>query len=98
MIRQMTFISIAILVCISASFGVGRSFAKAHLTEFDEVDSYVRTRMKELGIPGAALVIVQDDQIVHLQGFGVADGSGRSVTPQTRFFTGSTGKSFTALA
>jgi CubicO group peptidase (beta-lactamase class C family) len=54
--------------------------------------------MKELGIPGAALVIVQDDQIVHLQGFGVADGSGRSVTPQTPFFTGSTGKSFTALA
>src|SRR6266508_5860941 len=54
--------------------------------------------MKELGIPGAALVIVQGDQIVHLQAFGVADAEGRLVTQQTPFFTGSTGKSFTALA
>ena len=54
--------------------------------------------MEELGIPGAALVIVQGDQIVHLKAFGVADGSGRPVTPQTPFFTGSTGKSITALA
>jgi CubicO group peptidase (beta-lactamase class C family) len=29
--------------------------------------------------------------------FGVADSSGRPVTPQTPFFTGSIGKSFTAL-
>jgi CubicO group peptidase (beta-lactamase class C family) len=54
--------------------------------------------MKELGIPGAALVVVQGDQIVHLQAFGVADTSRRLVTPRTPFFTGSTGKSFTALA
>ncbi|MFN8382526.1 MAG: serine hydrolase domain-containing protein [Anaerolineales bacterium] len=54
--------------------------------------------MKEFGIPGAALVIVQDDQIVHVKGFGVADASGRPVTLQTPFFTGSTGKSITALA
>jgi CubicO group peptidase (beta-lactamase class C family) len=54
--------------------------------------------MKELGIPGAALVIVQGDQIVHLRAFGVADTAGRPVTPQTPFFAGSTGKSFTALA
>ena len=50
------------------------------------------------GIPGAALVIVQGDQIVHLKAFGVADADGHPVTPQTPFFTGSTGKSFTALA
>ena len=55
-------------------------------------------KMKELGIPGAALVIVQGDQIVHLKAFGTADGSGRLITPQTPFFTGSTSKSFTALA
>jgi CubicO group peptidase (beta-lactamase class C family) len=54
--------------------------------------------MKELGIPGAALVIVENEQIVHLKAFVVADGLVRPVTPQTLFFTGSTGKSFTALA
>src|SRR5215216_6724672 len=50
------------------------------------------------GVPGAALVIVQGNQIVHLKAFGIADADGRPVTPQTPFFTGSTGKSFTALA
>ena len=54
--------------------------------------------MKELGGPGAALVIVEGNQIVQLEAFGVADASGRPVTSQSPFFTGSTGKSFTALA
>jgi CubicO group peptidase (beta-lactamase class C family) len=98
MIRKITFVGLAILVFISANFGVSRSLAKVSLTEFDEVDAYISSRMKELGIPGAALVIVQGNRIVHLKGFGVADADGRPVTPQTPFFTGSTGKSFTALA
>jgi CubicO group peptidase (beta-lactamase class C family) len=98
MIRKITFISISIFVFIASSFGVSRSFAKARLTDFEDVDAYVNAKMKELGIPGAALVIVQGDQIVHLKAFGVADASGHPVTPQTPFFTGSTGKSFTALA
>lgn len=98
MIRKITFIGMTILVFISSSFAVSRSFAQSQLSNFEEVDAYVNAKMKELGIPGAALVIVQGDQIVHLKAFGVADGSGRPVTPQTPFFTGSTGKSITALA
>ncbi|MGE5375140.1 MAG: serine hydrolase domain-containing protein [Bacteroidota bacterium] len=98
MIRKLAFVGLVILVFGFAGFGARQSFAKARLSEFEEVDAYIRTKMKELGIPGAALVIVEGDQIVHLKAFGVADGSGRPVTPQTPFFTGSTGKSFTALA
>src|SRR6266480_3482263 len=37
-------------------------------------------------------------QIVHLNGFGEADQSGRAVTAQTPFVIGSMTKSFTALA
>jgi CubicO group peptidase (beta-lactamase class C family) len=51
-----------------------------------------------LGFPGLALGIVQDGQIAHVQGFGFADSSGRTVTPQTPFYIGSVTKSFTALA
>ncbi len=98
MIRKITFISITILAFISSVLGVSRSFAKAELTEFEEVDAYLTAKIEELGIPGAALVVVQGDQIVHLKAFGVADADGRPVTPQTPFFTGSTGKSITALA
>jgi len=67
-------------------------------TDFTAIDAYVTEQMDNLGIPGMALGIVQDDQITHLQGFGVADSSGREVTPQTPFYIGSVTKSFTALA
>lgn len=98
LLRKIILLSIVILAIVSPMIRVKPAFAKIASSDFDEVDAYVSTKMKELGIPGAALVIVQGDQIVHLKAFGVADAKGRPVTPQTPFFTGSTGKSFTALA
>lgn len=97
-LRKNILLSMVILAIISSVASAKLAFAQSAPANFDEIDDYITTTMKELGIPGAALVIVQGDQIVHLKGFGIADGSGRSVTPQTPFFTGSTGKSFTALA
>ena len=66
--------------------------------DFTAIDTYVEAQMKAARIPGVALAIVQDDQIVHLQGYGVADPAGRPVTPQTPFLIASTVKPFTALA
>ena len=97
-LRKIIFRTVAIMAVVSAMTSVRPAFAQLTPASFDEIDDYISTRMKELGIPGVALVVVQGDQIVHLQAFGVADASGRPVTPQTPFFTGSTGKSFTALA
>lgn len=97
-LRKIIFLSIAILAAVLSVARVQPAFAQVTPANFDAVDAYISAKMKELGIPGAALVVVQGDQIVHLKGFGVADSSGRPVTPQTPFFTGSTGKSFTALA
>ncbi|MDH4334515.1 MAG: beta-lactamase family protein [Chloroflexota bacterium] len=62
------------------------------------VDAYITTQLHDLDIPGMALSIVQGDQIIHAQGFGTADSSGRAVTPQTPFGIGSITKSFTAMA
>src|SRR5215208_7688185 len=97
-LRRIIFLTIAILDILSSVARVRPAYAQATAANFDAVDEYITTKMKELGIPGAALVIVEGDQIVHLKAFGVADASGRPVTPQSPFFTGSTGKSFTALA
>jgi len=66
--------------------------------DFAAIDAYVQEQMEDLGIPGMALGIMQDGQIAHLKGFGVADSSGRAVTPKTPFYIGSVTKSFTALA
>jgi len=62
------------------------------------IDRFVRSEMDAQRIPGLALGIVQGDRIVHVQGFGQADRSGRQVTPDTPFLIGSVTKSFTALA
>jgi len=97
-LRKIIFLTMAILAVVSSMASVRTAFAQSTPANFDVVDDYISTKMKELGIPGAALVIVQGDQIVHLKAFGAADASRRPVTPQTPFFTGSTGKSFTALA
>jgi len=63
MFRKITFLSAMILFLLSVAFGVRRSFAQDSLTDFEAVDNYMSTRMKELGIPGAALVIIQGDQL-----------------------------------
>lgn len=66
--------------------------------DFDIIDAYIETQLKEANIPGAALAIVEGGRITHLRGFGVAGPDGRPVTAETGFFLGSTSKSFTALA
>jgi CubicO group peptidase (beta-lactamase class C family) len=71
---------------------------EADTPDFVTIDRYVEQEMQATRLPGLALGIVQGDQIVHLKGFGVADLSGRAVTPQTPFHLASLGKSFTALA
>jgi CubicO group peptidase (beta-lactamase class C family) len=66
--------------------------------DFAAIDAYVEGQVKELNLPGLALGIVHHDEVVHLLSAGIADPSGRAVTPQTPFMTGSLTKSFTALA
>jgi CubicO group peptidase (beta-lactamase class C family) len=62
------------------------------------IDAYLEKEMREVHIPGLALGIVRNDEVVHLRGFGQADPAGRPVTPQTPFILASASKSFTALA
>ena len=51
--------------------------------DFVAIEAYLDREMRDVRIPGLALGIVHKDEIAHLQGFGVADASGRVVTPQT---------------
>jgi CubicO group peptidase (beta-lactamase class C family) len=64
----------------------------------DGIDAFVRSEMARAGIPGLSLAVVLGGDVVHLEGYGVADAHGRLVTPQTPFIIGSIGKTFTALA
>ncbi|MDF2511297.1 MAG: beta-lactamase [Herbinix sp.] len=67
-------------------------------TNYAEIDSYVEKEMEQCRIPGFALGIVKNNEIIYLKGYGYADSSGREVTPQTPFLIASLSKSFTAMA
>jgi CubicO group peptidase (beta-lactamase class C family) len=96
--------SIAIRVLMALACGIASAVLGSTVAAADDgpdlaaVDQYVRSEMDAQRIPGLALGIVQGDRIVHVQGFGQADRSGRQVTPETPFLIGSVTKSFTALA
>ena len=63
------------------------------------VEKTVDAKRKELGIPGASLVIVKDDRVIYVKGLGVKDFEKNiPVTPNTLFAIGSATKAFTALA
>lgn len=66
--------------------------------DFKAIDTYISGKMRMPRIPGLAVAIVKDDQIVYLKGYGQANPYGQPVTPQTSFIIGSVTKAFTALA
>lgn len=60
--------------------------------------AYVEEAMERFAIPGVAVSIVQGDEIVYAEGFGVRQlGESAPITPETRFMIGSTGKTMTTL-
>jgi D-alanyl-D-alanine carboxypeptidase len=65
----------------------------------DETDDFVQQQMKKQEIPGLALVVIQNGQIVKSRGYGMANLEHEiPVKPETIFQSGSVGKQFTAAA
>ncbi len=63
-----------------------------------ELEAFINEGLAQFGIPGAAVAIVQDGEIVYRQGFGVTEKGGDTpITPQTHMMIGSTGKSLTTM-
>jgi CubicO group peptidase (beta-lactamase class C family) len=89
---------VAVACGIASVVLVSTSAAADDGPDLAAIDRYVRSEMDAQRIPGLALGIVHGDRILHVQGFGQADRSGRQVTPETPFLIGSVTKSFTALA
>ena len=92
----MTILLAATCLVVSPSFVV-RASADPD-PDLASIDAYIEKEMREVHIPGLALGIVHNDEVVHLRGFGEAGPGGRAVTPQTPFILASASKSFTALA
>ncbi len=64
-----------------------------------QIELLVEQEMEEKEIPGVALGIVQDGEIVYAKGFGQAEyDTNRPMTPQTQFAVACLTKSFTTAA
>jgi len=62
------------------------------------LDAYVSQAMRDWRVPGLAIVVVKDDSVVFIKGYGVRElGKPDPVTVHTRFGNMSTTKAFTAL-
>jgi CubicO group peptidase (beta-lactamase class C family) len=63
-----------------------------------ELEAYIADVMQRTGVPGVAVGIVQNGEVVYQNGFGVRElGQPDPVTPDTQMMIGSTGKSMTAM-
>lgn len=63
-----------------------------------ELEAYITDAMTRYDIPGAAVAVVQDGEIVYAKGFGVRElGKDDPVTPETLMMIGSTTKTFTTM-
>ena len=77
----------------------GAAFAQAPATRSDAVVQYVNAEMARQHIPGVALLVARNGEIVRAQGFGFANVELQvPVKPGTLFQSGSVGKQFTATA
>ncbi|HKQ57662.1 MAG TPA: serine hydrolase [Candidatus Eisenbacteria bacterium] len=86
---------------LAASLGVPSSATGAPLPRdlSARLDTLVREAMAIGMNPGMSVAVVSGDEIVWARGFGDADLSrSRPITPDTRFYIGSTSKALTALA
>jgi CubicO group peptidase (beta-lactamase class C family) len=62
-------------------------------------DDYVNKALKDWEVPGLAIAVVKNDQIVHAKGYGVRKlGDPAPVDEKTLFAIGSSSKAFTAAA
>lgn len=73
------------------------SEAYAQLDPLVSLDQYIHKSMIDWQVPGLAIVVVKDDQIVFMKGYGVREvGKDAQVDEHTIFSLASAGKPFTA--
>jgi D-alanyl-D-alanine carboxypeptidase len=74
-------------------------FLAAFSVQADEIDNYVRAQMLERHIPGAAIAVIRNGQLVKTEGYGLASVEFNvPATKETVFEIGSISKQITAAA
>ena len=84
-------------VCLVLLATLGGS-ARAQQTSLRDFDAYVTKAVQDWHVPGLAIVVVKDDSVTFMKGYGVRElGKPDPVTVHTRFGVMSTTKAYTAM-
>jgi len=95
--KKLLRIWIAVLLCVLAVACVFPPCAGAE--PLSGLDAYIEKSMKDWQLPGLAIAVVQDDQIIFIKGYGTREiGKELPVDENTVFAIGSTSKAFTSTA
>ncbi|HEV8280983.1 MAG TPA: serine hydrolase domain-containing protein [Candidatus Limnocylindrales bacterium] len=96
--RTAAFVAVVVVVMLNALAPSSSVARRAGPASTSEVDAWFDDQMRDARIPGAAMVVVRDGEVVDTHPYGVADDGGRQITTSTPFVIGSLTKSMTALA
>ncbi len=89
-------ILIVLLTSLITSNASAESTASSQI-DFAKLDQVVTEQMTKHGLPGVALAVIEDDEVIYTRGYG-KDGEGQALSSGSQMFIGSLSKSFTALS
>lgn len=73
--------------------------SKIEIPVISSLQTTIEKMMKDLHVPGAAVAVIKDGEVIVSEGFGYRDSKQKKpVTPQTRFAIGSATKAFGTLS
>jgi len=92
----MRYFFLSLFVLFTISLSAQSKTDKAILTK---LDATFEKALKDFNVPGMAIAIVKDDQVIFNKGYGVKNAkTGEPVTPNSSFAIASNTKAFTAAA
>jgi CubicO group peptidase (beta-lactamase class C family) len=85
--------------CLLVVWTLTSATARGQQSESNQVDEYVKQRMRESPIPGLSLAVVKDGKVVKASGYGAANlETGTPAGPETEYRIASISKQFIATA
>lgn len=87
------------LLCVAVCLSMAAAPAARGSDRFAGMDPYIRAALEKWQVPGLAIAVVKDGEIVLVRGYGLCEiGTERKVTGETAFNLASAAKPFLAIA
>ncbi len=88
--KKILLISLVLFSCLAA---------RTQPLKSDEIDRLVNRTLETFNVPGIAVAVIKDDQVVHMKGYGVSSiATGKKTDENTLFAIASNSKAFTSAA